>query len=144
MNGNILCLNSSTWFTSDHHFGHKSVLSYDRRPFRDLAEMHASLIERHNDSVPAKDSTVIFLGDFVHSKGDYPLDLAELTRSLHGERKVLLMGNHDRLPIQEYKRVFGEVIPEDVPVDIKWNSRSATCVHSPLEIFKSLTPKLED
>lgn len=142
--GKIIDLDDSTWLTSDHHFGNKSILSYDRRPFRDLEEMHARLIEHHNDSVPARGSTVIFLGDFFHSKGDYPVDLAELTRALHGERKILLMGNHDRFPIQGYKRVFDEVIPEGVPVDIRWNSRSATLIHSPLEIFKSLTPKIED
>ncbi|HOI82420.1 MAG TPA: hypothetical protein PLK59_09045 [Synergistales bacterium] len=53
--------------------------------------MHARLIEHHNDSVPARGSTVIFLGDYVHSKSDNPVDLAELTRSLHGERKILFM-----------------------------------------------------
>lgn len=143
MNNFFLDLND-TWFTSDHHFGHKSVLSYDRRPFRDLAEMHSSLIERHNNSIPARGSTVIFLGDFIHSKGDYPVDLAALTRSLHGDRKILLMGNHDRFPVKEYKRVFDEVIPDGVPVGIRWNSRSATLIHSPMEIFKSLTPKIED
>ncbi|MDD5515541.1 MAG: metallophosphoesterase [Synergistales bacterium] len=140
----VLDLDDSTWFSSDQHFGHKSIIAYDRRPFRDLEEMHASLIKRHNDSVPARGSTVIFLGDYVHSKGDNPVDLAGLTRSLHGERIILLMGNHDRFPIQEYKRVFDEVIPEGVPVDIRWNYRSATLIHSPLEILKSLTPKIED
>jgi len=106
--------------------------------------MHASLIKRHNDSVPAKGSTVVFLGDFVHSKGDCPVDLAELTRSLHGEKKILLMGNHDRFAIQEYKRVFDEVILEGVPVSIRWNSRSATLIHSPMEIFKSLVSEIDD
>lgn len=54
------------------------------------------------------------------------------------------MGNHDRFPIQEYKRVFDEVITEGVSVDIRWNSRRATCVHSPLGVFKSLIPEIED
>lgn len=144
MNKNTISLDDSTWLSADHHFGHTSIISYDRRPFQTLSEMHASLIERHNDSVPAKGSSVVFLGDLIHSKGDNPVDLAELTRSLHGERKILLMGNHDRFSIGKYQRVFDKVIPEGAPVDIRWNSRNATLVHSPLGIFKSLIPEMDD
>lgn len=140
----VLDLDDSTWFSSDQHFGHKSIIAYDRRPFRDLEEMHASLIKRHNDSVPARGSTVIFLGDFVPSKGDNPVDLAELTRSLHGERKIIFVGNHDQFPIQEYNRAFDEVIPEGVPVDISWHYRSATLVLSPIGIFKFLVFEFDD
>jgi calcineurin-like phosphoesterase family protein len=140
----VFDIKNSTWFCADHHFGHKSIIFYDRRPFGDIEAMHACLVKRHNNTVPASGSTVIFLGDFIHSKGDYPVDLEELTRSLHGERKILLMGNHDRFPIQDYKRVFDEVIPEGVPLDFRWNGRKATCVHSPLDIFKPLVKGIED
>lgn len=144
MNDIVIDIDDSTWFSADHHFGHQSVIAYDRRPFVDLAEMHASIIRRHNYTVPSRGSTVFFLGDLIHSKGDFPVDLAELTRSLHGERKILLMGNHDRFPIQDYKRFFDKVIPEGVPADICWKGKSATCIHSPMGIFQTLAPGIDD
>ena len=37
-----------------------------------------------------------------------------------------------------------EPLPESVPEDIRWNAGSATLIHSPLEIFESLVPEIDD
>jgi hypothetical protein len=48
-----------TFFTSDHHFGHRGILRYCARPFADTDEMDSHLIARWNDRIGAED--VVFL-----------------------------------------------------------------------------------
>jgi calcineurin-like phosphoesterase family protein len=77
------------WFSSDHHFGHKNVITYCNRPFKDEIEMTWKLIEAWN-SVVKPDDEVFYLGDF--SLADkYARDI---THRLSG-KKYLIMGNHD-------------------------------------------------
>jgi len=66
----VLDIDDMTWFSADHHFGHQSVLKFDRRPYANLDEMERDLAMKHNATVPERGATVIFLGDFVYPKGD--------------------------------------------------------------------------
>jgi calcineurin-like phosphoesterase family protein len=78
-----------TYFTSDQHFGHKNIIAYSRRPFRDMEEMTRELIARHN--------AVVGEGDVVIHVGDFSLDdrlVAPVLRQLRGRHR-LVAGNHD-------------------------------------------------
>ncbi len=55
------------WFTSDSHFGHKSVIRFCDRPFKDLRAMELEMITRWNRRVGIND-TVIVVGDFCFWK----------------------------------------------------------------------------
>jgi len=79
------------FFTADLHLGHRNIIDYCRRPFRDADEMNAALIDRWNETVAADDE-VLVLGDFAMGR---LVDTLPLVALLHG-RKVLLAGNHDR------------------------------------------------
>ena len=79
----ILDIDDMTWFSADHHFGHRSVLKFDRRPYADLDEMERDLVMKHNATVPPNGATVIFLGDVVYPKGDRETDWRDIVRSLH-------------------------------------------------------------
>jgi len=79
------------FFTADLHFGHRNIIDYCRRPFRDADEMDAALVNRWNETVAADDEVVV-LGDFAMGR---LVDTLPLVALLHG-RKVLLAGNHDR------------------------------------------------
>ncbi len=79
------------FFTADLHLGHRNIIDYSGRPFRDVDEMNVALIERWNETV-AGDDEVIVLGDFAMGRIEETLPLIGL---MHG-RKVLLTGNHDR------------------------------------------------
>lgn len=79
------------FYIADTHFGHQNVLKYDARPFADLEEMEAALVENWNRAVADTD-TVYILGDFIWGKDQSKW--LELTGRLRG-KKVLLWGNHD-------------------------------------------------
>ena len=76
--------------TSDLHFGHKNIIKYTNRPFADVQEMDASLIDNWNRIVKNNDEVYI-LGDFTMQNES----VAEsLLLRLNG-RKYLIRGNHD-------------------------------------------------
>ena len=79
------------YFTADLHLGHRNIIDYSGRPFRDAEEMNDALVERWNATVGPTDD-VIVLGDFAMGRIAETLPLVAL---LNG-RKVLLAGNHDR------------------------------------------------
>jgi calcineurin-like phosphoesterase family protein len=81
----------STWFTSDHHFGHAAARGFYRRPFASRDDMDRAMIERWNATVRPEDE-VWHLGDFA--VGQTPARVASLLQSLHG-RKNLVTGNND-------------------------------------------------
>jgi calcineurin-like phosphoesterase family protein len=81
----------TTWFTSDHHFGHSGARTFYRRPFASVAEMDQKMLERWNALVQSDDD-VWHLGDFAVRQ---PAErVAALLRELHG-RKHLVIGNND-------------------------------------------------
>lgn len=50
------------FFTSDWHVGHLNVITFDKRPFKDLNHMHRALINNYNSAVKPRD-VCYFLGD---------------------------------------------------------------------------------
>lgn len=78
------------WFASDFHFGHSNVLKFCNRPFADMEEQDAALVETWNKHVKPGDVAFI-LGDF--SFYGYQRTSAIL-KSMNGQ-KTLVKGNHD-------------------------------------------------
>lgn len=85
------------FFTSDHHFGHRGILSMCGRPFADVAEMDEVMIARWNERV-RKGDTVYHLGDLT--MGASAERGREIFDRLNG-RKHLIIGNHDRLKVRD-------------------------------------------
>lgn len=79
------------FFTSDLHFGHKNVIDFCHRPYKDVVEMDAAIVKQWNSQV-GPDDEVYFIGDFGINKKK-ALD-GELVRSLNG-KKYMILGNHD-------------------------------------------------
>jgi len=78
------------FFTADQHFYHKNVITYEKRPFKDVDEMTGVMIENNNAIVTDNDDLYI-IGD--HSFGN-PGQITEVLKALKG-RKHLIWGNHD-------------------------------------------------
>ena len=78
------------FYTCDLHFGHKNIIKYDNRPFKDVDEMDHVMIELYNARVQ-NDDIVYIIGDLCYRSGhsaDWYL------RQLKGH-KYLIIGNHD-------------------------------------------------
>lgn len=81
------------FFTSDNHFGHKSILKFaaeTRKHHTDVNEMNEEMIQIWNDTVGDNDR-VYCLGDFSFKKA---ADTENILRRLKG-RIFLIKGNHD-------------------------------------------------
>jgi calcineurin-like phosphoesterase family protein len=95
------------WFTSDLHFGHKQILSYSDRPFKDLEEMHSELIKRWNECIMPE--------DIVYVLGDMALcpfrDFEPIAKQLNGI-KYLIRGNHDAYSEGQYRKLGFTVFHE--------------------------------
>jgi len=93
------------WVTSDFHFNHKNVINMGRK--FDTIEQHNNYIVDQFNSVVGKDDLVYVLGDV----GFTPLkDVKTWVSRLNG-RKVLILGNHDKGRIGEYRSMgFIEVL----------------------------------
>ena len=79
---------SKTYFSSDFHFGHKNIIRYEKRPFKDVHHMNESLVRNWNRTV-RKGDLVYFLGDLAFKNKKY------WARRLNG-RKFFVRGNHDK------------------------------------------------
>jgi len=80
------------YFISDFHVGHKNVLEFDGRPFKNTDEMHVELIKRWN-SVIGDDDIVYYLGDLAFCRDE----LAKwFIYSLKGKIHFI-KGNHDKM-----------------------------------------------
>ena len=79
------------WFTSDHHFGHANIIRFSGRPYADVEEMNATLIENWN-AVVGQNDLVYHLGDIFLTT---PVLAQQIRRRLHGKIH-LIRGNHDK------------------------------------------------
>lgn len=76
------------YFSADQHFGHKNIIKFCDRPFKDVDEMTEILIINHNSLVQPEDD-VYYLGDFTYSA-----DASQYLDRMNG-RHHLIIGNHD-------------------------------------------------
>ena len=80
------------YFTADMHFGHRSIITMQDRPFETVEEMDRLILQNYNALIH-KDDTVYILGDVCHHMKIEEAD--ELIRKLNG-KKYLIRGNHDK------------------------------------------------
>lgn len=117
-----------SWVISDTHFGHKNVITYDSRPFKDVAEMDEALIENWNSVVKPGD-TIYHLGDFAFYSEDKVCGILE---RLNGN-KILILGNHDKVMRSEKVRSYFKLI---VPYLEVYQDKQLICMfHYPIAEF---------
>lgn len=96
------------FFTADTHFGHKSILQHQERPFGSVREMDEALVRNWNAVVKRKD-IVYHLGDVGHRCS--PSYLKKILDKLNG-RIYLIQGNHDRTALDPLCRDrFEDIAP---------------------------------
>ena len=82
------------FYTSDIHFGHKNIIEYENRPFKDINEMEEIIIKKWNNKVN-EDDDVYILGDVAIITSNYTLETLNNTVSKLNGKKHLILGNHD-------------------------------------------------
>jgi calcineurin-like phosphoesterase family protein len=95
---------ANVYFSSDLHIGHKSILKFagDYRGGNTVDEHDNWLVEQWNSIVTKR--------DIVYCLGDVCMDAnkAHYMGKLNGT-KILLLGNHDQLPLEVYLKYFKRV-----------------------------------
>ena len=81
---------SRVFFTSDTHFNHTNIISYCKRPFRDIHEMNETIIANWNNVI-GPDDIVFHLGDFCLGGAE---EWNRILSRLNG-KIYLILGNHD-------------------------------------------------
>lgn len=99
----------SIFVTADTHWGHQRICEFSAkhgdklRPWDSASDMDEEMIQLWNETVSPKDE-VIHLGDVAIDKQG-----VKTMRLLHG-RKLLIKGNHDRLPLNVYTPYFYDIM----------------------------------
>ena len=101
------------FFTADWHLWHENMLDLCGRPFNKCNQMHKKLLYNHNSLVGPKD-TLYILGD-VYWKNS-PEELERIIRNYNG-RKILILGNHDRLKPFEYVEAGFESVHTSLDIE---------------------------
>ena len=101
------------WFTSDWHLGHANILKFEPGRARVLK---CTTIEEHDAALLARYNALVKPYDIVYVLGDVGFrDAKSVTNhvmQMNGT-KHLIMGNHDRLSDEQYRRMgFASVTRE--------------------------------
>jgi calcineurin-like phosphoesterase family protein len=119
-----------TLFISDLHFGHKNIIDLCKRPFVDVDQMDAVLIEKWNCKVK-KNDIVYLIGDVVWDKKKVAYYMEQLSG-----KKILVAGNHDHTWIkrEDCKKYFEEIVPY---LEVHLNGHPITMCHYPMLEWRS-------
>jgi len=93
------------FLTSDHHFHHRNIIDYCKRPFQTVEEMNARMIQAWNRTL-GDDDVVYHLGDFGFGPFDGRKDVFGQLRG----HKILIRGNHDYTAAQEFRVGWAAVL----------------------------------
>lgn len=116
------------YFTSDLHLCHANAIKFSDRPFQDVDDMNAGLIQNINETV-GRDDQLWILGDFSF-KGNME-DVTKLRKQIVCKHVHLVRGNHDKKyeesrvfeSVQDYKELktdYGKLILFHYPI-FSWN-----------------------
>lgn len=119
------------YYTADLHFGHKNIIEYEDRPYKDVHEMNIKLIENWNSKVKLNDDIYV-LGDFAFVGKNLPMDiLMSFINQLNGKIH-LIRGNHDSWVDKKSfnPRLFESI---DYYKEIKDQGKDIVLCHYPIE-----------
>jgi calcineurin-like phosphoesterase family protein len=93
-----------TWVIADTHFGHANIATFCHRP-----DHHDKImVDAWREAVPETGATLLHLGDITF-RGEDEFHRIIAPR-LTGERKLLLLGNHDNEPHEFYEYAGFQII----------------------------------
>ena len=140
---------STIFLTSDTHFGHANICRFTNpvtggklRPWDSVEDMDEEMVRRWNERVGPKDK-VYHLGDVVINRRALPI-----MERLNGD-KVLIRGNHDIFPDEEYNKYFRSLrgyhvmdgmILSHIPIHSESLGRFGVNIHGHLHATRVMRP----
>lgn len=123
------------FFTADQHFGHYNVIRHCNRPFIDVNEMDAFMIDAINKKIGVSD-TLFHLGDFVHP-GRKPPIIQKYREQIRCRDVILIIGNHDPAERDGRPKAFLNDLFSRVYQNmlIRLGGKQATLSHYPYETW---------
>lgn len=122
------------FYISDLHLFHKTIIEDCNRPYESLKEMHNDLIINWNRKV-GKNDMVYIVGDVATvSNEEELLEVINIFKILNG-KKVLIIGNHDRDSIKNFKfrKCFTDIKEYIRIYDCK---KKVVIFHCPMEFWE--------
>ena len=116
-----------TWVWSDLHLEHAGIIRHGDRPHPDVHAMNAMLLGAWRERV-GHGETIVCLGDVTLAEPSARI-LSKLSR-MPG-RKLLVAGNHDFLPAQEWPKTYG--FDATAPTMVCNAGPALLLTHEPLE-----------
>lgn len=113
------------WFSSDWHLGHKRVIEFANRPFKDIKEMDEVIIENMIKPLKKGDD-FYFLGDLYWDPQSFWKFFNQVPK---GIRLHWIIGNHDDRYIMNHVGQFAEITPM---MDVKFLGQHAVICHFPM------------
>ena len=101
----------------DLHFFDKNIIQMAPRPFKNIQEMNAHMIEKWNEDTDVYD-TVLVVGDFFDTTNCTKEQMFEVLDQLNGNIK-LIVGNHDT-QLDWYREYGIDVIEYTIIKDEFW------------------------
>jgi len=89
------------YFTADLHLGHENIIRLCERPYKNASQMDSKLIKNWNSVIKNHTDIVYILGDFSLRGKSHEDWYINILRKLRG-RKILILGNHDRMNPFDY------------------------------------------
>lgn len=122
------------FYIADIHFFHPRIIDECNRPYKSLKEMHNDIILQWNRKV-GKNDMVYILGDVASiSKEEDMVDMINILKVLNG-KKILIVGNHDRESIKNFKfrKCFVDIKDYCRVYD---EGRKVVLLHFPMEFWE--------
>lgn len=116
------------WFTADFHLSHKKIIDYCNRPFKNIEEMDAILVNNLKSKLKSKD-TLYFLGDLSFKKSAAEFLFEELKDiEIH-----FIIGNHDSKVVIKLAKEFCSSVSK--LKNINCNNQSITLCHYAMRVW---------
>lgn len=99
------------FFVSDHHFDHENILNFKCQGSEVLIRPGFDSIDHMNETMVTNHNSVVMPDDDVYFGGDVCFNNKSLNKFLPrmNGRKRLILGNHDKLRMNEYYKYFEKI-----------------------------------
>ena len=114
------------FYIADLHFGHKNIIKFSKRKFKDVDEMDEIFIRRWNNKVD-KDDDVYVLGDMIYKSKKPEKYLSRLNGNIH-----IIKGNHDMWLNSIDKNKYKNIKSINQYLEINDNGRRVVLFHYPI------------